>query len=139
MEDQERVPFLWHYLRVLVLMIIAVNVAAVLLALWSPVRIPAGTLAVIPPVTAALSVGRAWVRMTAEAPFGRQAWLWSVAAAAAFLAVNILLLPLLFVQFEPTPDLMRITGTLFLGAAMLAIPVHRLCLALGARSILQRH
>ncbi|MEM8851551.1 MAG: ABZJ_00895 family protein [Pseudomonadota bacterium] len=139
MVGQERVPFLGHYLRVLVLMIFAVNVAAVVLSLWSPLRIPAGTLAMIPPVVAALSVGRAWGRLTAKAPFGRQAWLWSAIAAAAYLAVNVLLLPLLFVQFELTPNLMRVTGTVLFGAAMLAVPLHRFCLALGARSILQRH
>ena len=133
MADLSRTPFLGRYLRILVLTTVALTVLSMVLTRWNLVAVPAGALAILPPAIASYLAGRAWGQAEGVGPSGRAAWIWSILAALAYLAVQVLLLPLAFLG-GPFGREMLLPGVGILAMASLAaILVHRVFVALGAR------
>jgi hypothetical protein len=127
---------LWRYVLILIAATIALNLGSVALASVTALQVPGGALAIFPPILAAHGAGRSWAQSEGVMPTDAQVWRLSLMAAAAYLAVQALLLPLALISAPAGRDVLGLSVLVLAGATGLAVLLHRVFLPIGARSAL---
>lgn len=133
MTETPRVPYLGRYLTVLTAVIVGFAVLGWALLRFAGFAVPGGAVAIVPPMVAALHVGQTWGRERGEMPDNRTAWRWALVASLVFLALQLLLLPLVLTTVAVSPGILKLMALLIGGTTIMSVLVHRFFLTIGAK------
>ncbi|RED11256.1 ABZJ_00895 family protein [Pontivivens insulae] len=139
MTEQPRTPYLGQYVLILIAATAGIFVLRLGAASLFDVELGAGGLALLPPLLGAIFCGRKWAMERGSVPQANVAWRWAIVAGIAFLALQILLTPLVLINMGGALDGSAAT-VLVLGLALftaIAIFVNRFFLVMGARGVLK--
>ncbi|QIK41275.1 ABZJ_00895 family protein [Pontivivens nitratireducens] len=139
MSTTPRTPYLGTYMIWLLVGVIGCIVVLNALSLIFGVAVGGGAMAAIPPMLAAMKVGEKWARERGVVPPADQAWRWSIVAAIAALAFEILA-TLLYLASMGGPVTWSLAAILAMGLALFTIVVifiNRYFLVLYAKRVLK--
>ncbi|UWQ16170.1 ABZJ_00895 family protein [Jannaschia sp. M317] len=139
MSDTPRTPYLGRYLIAVLALTIGFMVFVNLVARLTGILLPGGAVAILPPMIAALHVGQVWGKERGAVPESAVAWRWAAVAGLVFLAVQLLLMPVMLAGAGAiTGQMMGLIAGLVAGTTIMAVLVHRLFLVMGAKGAVAR-
>ena len=132
-----------HYVTILVVSWAAMLAAGILLGRYAGVSLPAGAVAILPPMIAAMVAGRRIGGETGIVPEGPAAWRFAGFGALIYLALQVLLAAMTYAALLRAGGGPPAAGLAFLLAMLcvvtaIAVLVNRLFLSVGARSVVGR-
>ena len=134
-------PWFGRYFGVMFLTWGALVVAGILLGRFAGVNLPGGGVAVIPPMIAGLHIGQKWAEASGDMPPSGPAWqlsaigggVYALAQAALFIGVSASLS-----RVGGAGPALPATLALLAVLGLIAIPVSRFFMTLGARGVLRQ-
>ncbi|GIT95583.1 hypothetical protein JANAI62_22060 [Jannaschia pagri] len=131
--DSPRTPYLGRYLAVSAAVMVGIGAVNISLRIFTGYSLPSGAASIIPPMIAALHVGQVWGRDRGSVPDNRTAWRWAGVAGLVYLALQMLIVPVVIARANHTPEIIALVAVIIAGVTLAAIVINRLFLTMGAK------